>query len=64
MTMKFPGCTAAIRRRAKSLAKVAIGVRHALRAGFAEPHGQSNPDNDAISTRYFGLLVHVSRSER
>lgn len=64
MTMKYSRCTAAIRRRAKFLGKVAIGVRYVLRASFAEPHGPSHPDNDAISGRYFGLLVHVSRSER
>jgi hypothetical protein len=64
MTMKYSRCTTAMRRPARFLGKVAIGVCHALRASFVEPHGPSNSDNDAISGRYFGLLVHVGRPDR
>jgi len=58
MANKFLRLRAAIRRRAESLANV---VR---RAGPEATHGQLHPDNQALCGRYFGLLVHVDRSDR
>jgi len=58
MANKFLRLRAAIRRRAESLANV---VRR------TEPeaiHGRLHPDNQALDGRYYGLLVHVDRSDR
>jgi hypothetical protein len=63
MTFNFFPCRSATRRRGKSLARMFLGVRRALRAGFAEPRVAPH-SGDATSGRYFGLLVHVNGSGR
>jgi hypothetical protein len=58
MTIKLFQSTAAVLRRAESFAKAA------LRAPRAGSHGPFNPGNEAPPSRYFGLLVHLDRSDR
>jgi hypothetical protein len=58
MAKRLSQWTAAIRHRAGLLASV---VR---RSGHDAPHGPSSADEQAMRSRYFGLLVHVDRSDR
>jgi hypothetical protein len=63
MTFNLSDRGSTTRRCVAFLAKVALGIGHALRAGFAEPSSPSNPGRDAMSGRYFGLLVHMNGSD-
>jgi hypothetical protein len=45
-------------RAAAALRSIGRGLRRVLRAGFCEPQLPFGP-NDALTGRYFGLLVHV-----
>jgi hypothetical protein len=57
MTMKFFRSATAILRRVESLARAAPRARRTGPDPF-------NPGSEAPPGRYFGLLVHVDRSER
>jgi hypothetical protein len=59
MTIKLLQSAAATLRRA--FGKGAVRTR---RAGLAGAHGPFNHGNEATPGRYFGLLVHVDRSDR
>jgi hypothetical protein len=61
MTMKVFQSAAATLRRAESFARVVVRAR---RAGREATHGHSNASNEPTSGRYFGLLVHLDRSDR
>jgi hypothetical protein len=58
MAKKLSQWTAAIRHRAELLVNV---VRR--RVGDST-HGRLIPDDQAMRGRYFGLLVHMDRSDR
>jgi hypothetical protein len=64
MTIRFSNFSPGFRRLAGFIGKAGLGTCRVLRAGFAEPPTQSNPGRDAMSGRYFGLLVHVGGSDR
>jgi hypothetical protein len=58
MAQKFSQWSAAVRHGAELLAKM---VR---RTGHDSTHGPLNTDDQAMRRRYFGLLVHMDRSDR
>jgi len=64
MTIRFPHYTPRVRHVSSILAIAALGTCRVLRAAFAELPSPSNPGRDAMSGRYFGLLVHVGGSDR
>jgi hypothetical protein len=61
MTIKFVQATAAILRRAESVAR---SVAHTRRARLTGADGSCNPRHEVTASRYFGLLVHVDRPDR
>jgi len=64
MTFKTFDRTAALLRRGLLLAHAVLGARQARRAALLRAQGRFDPSGQALSGRYFGLLVRVGGPNR